>query len=69
MADVKDSVDWKHKKGIWARLPSEKSAVTKACTAIDKLIDRQYTLSTPTEADEARKRLNEALDFCVELHD
>ena len=69
MADVKDSVDWKNKKEIWARLPSAKSAVTKACTAIDKLIDCHYTLSMPTEADEARKRLNEALDFCVELHD
>ena len=69
MADVKDSVDWKNKKEIWARLPSTKSAVTRVCTAIDKLIDRQYTLSTPTEADEARKRLNEALDFCVEFHD
>ena len=69
MTDVKDSVDWKNKKEIWARLPLAKSAVTRACTAIDKLIDHQYTLSTPTEADEARKCRNEALNFCVELHD
>ena len=69
MADVKDSVDWKNKREIWARMPSMKSAVTRACTAINKLIDRKYTLSTLTEGDEARKRLNEAFDFCVELHD
>ena len=40
-----------------------------ACTAIDKLAEREFIYSTPTACEEARKRLAEAFDFWVELHD
>ena len=69
MADFRDAVDWKDKRNIWARIPSAKSAVTRACTAIDKLTEREYTFATLAASDEALKRLLEAFDFCVELHD
>ena len=54
---------------MWARIPSAKSAVSRACTAIDKLIECGYIYSTPAACEEARKHLAEAFDFCVELHD
>ena len=69
MTDVRDTVDWKDKRKIWARIASVKSAVTRACTAINKLIDREYTVDTMAASRDARKRLLEAFDFCVELHD
>ena len=69
MADIKDAVDWKDKAAIWAMIPSVKSAVTRACTAIDKLTDREYTFATPAASNDARRCLLEAFDFCVELHD
>ena len=69
MADFRDAVDWKDKSNIWASIPSAKSAVTRACTAIDKLTEREYTFANPAASDEARKRLLEAFDFCVKLHD
>ena len=69
MANFRDAVDWKDKRNIWARIPSTKNAVTRACTAIDKLTEREYTFAMAAAGDEARKRLLEALDFCVELHD
>ena len=69
MVDIRDAVDWKDKSAIWARIPSAKSAVTRACTAIDKLTDREYTFTTPAASNDSCKRLLEAFDFCVELHD
>ena len=46
-----------------------KSAVTRACTTIDKLTDCEYTFATTAASNDARKRLLEAFDFGVELHD
>ena len=69
MADIRDALDWKDKAAIWAMIPSVKSAVTRACTAIDKLTDREYTFATPAASNDARRRLLEAFDFCVELYD
>ena len=69
MADKRDSVNWSDKAAIWARVPSAKSAVTRACTTIDKLTDREFNYATPAACDDARKRLTKALDFCVKLHD
>ena len=68
MADIRDAVDWKDKSVIWARIPYAKSAVTRACTAIDKLTDREYTFATMAASNDARKRLLETFDFCVEPH-
>ena len=69
MAEVRNTVDWKDKRKIWARIPSAKSTVTRACTAIDKLIDREYTFDTLAASQDTRGRLLEAFDFCVKLHD
>ena len=69
MADKRDDVNWNDKASIWARIPSANSAVSRSCTAIDKLIEREFIFSTPTACEEARKHLAEAFDFCVELHD
>ena len=69
MTDKRDDVNWSDKASIWARIPSAKSAVSRACTAIDKLTEREFIYSMPTACEEARKRLAEAFDFCVELHD
>ena len=46
-----------------------KSAVSRACTAIDKLTECGFLYSTPAACEEARKHLAEAFYFCVELHD
>ena len=67
--DIRDAVDWKVKRKIWARIPSAKSAVTRACTAIDKHTNCEYTFATPAACRDARRRLLEAFDFCVKLHD
>ena len=69
MTDKRDLIDWNDSRAIWTRAPSAKSAVTRACTAIDKLVERKYVFDTPAACTEARKRLVEAYDFCVELHD
>ena len=69
MADKRANVDWNDRKAIWYRVPSAKSAVTQACTAIDKLVDRRFVYNTPAACSDACKRLIEAYDFCVELHD
>ena len=69
MADIRDAIDWKDKRKIWARIASAKSAVTRACTAIVKLVDREYTFDTLAASRDSRKRLLEVFDFCVELHD
>ena len=69
MADIRDSVEWKDKRKIWARIASAKSVVTRACTAIDKLDDCEYTIDTIAASRDSRKRLLDAFDFCVELHD
>ena len=69
MADKRDDVNWSDKASIWASLPSAKSAVSRWCTAIDKLIERKFIYSTPTACEDTRKHLAEAFDFCVELHD
>ena len=69
MADKCDDVNWSDKVSIWARIPSAKSAIARACTAIDKLTECNFIYSTPGACDDALKRLTEAFDFCVELHD
>ena len=69
MNDKRDDVNWNDKASIWARIPSAKSAVSRGCTAIEKLTECGFIYSTPTACDDARKRLTEAFDFCVELHD
>ena len=40
------SVDWSDKEAIKARFVTAKSAVTRACTAIDKLVLRPFIYST-----------------------
>ena len=69
MADKCDDVNWNDKASIWVRIPSAKSAVSRTCTAIDKLTERGFLYSTPAACEEARKRLAEAFYFCVKLHD
>ena len=69
MTDKRDLVDWNDQAAIWSRVPSAKSAVTRACSAIDKLVERKFVFDTPAACTEARKRLTDAYDFCVELHD
>ena len=69
MADKRDDVNWNDKASIRARIPSAKSTVSRACTAIDKLTERGFIYSTLAACEEARKHLAEAFDFCVELHD
>ena len=50
-------------------MPSAKSAITRACTGIDKLVERKFVYDTPAACSDARKRLADAYDFCIELHD
>ena len=69
MADKHDQVDWNDRNAIWSHVPSAKSAVTRACTAIDKLVEHKFVYDTPAACSDARKRLVDAYDFCVELHD
>ena len=69
MADKRDQINWNSSAAIWSRVPSAKSAVTRACTAIDKLVERDFVFDTPAACSDARKRLTDAFDFCVELHD
>ena len=68
MADKRDDVNWNDMASIWARIPSTKSAVFRACTAIEKLVERGFIYSTPVACEEARKHLADSFDFCVELH-
>ena len=69
MANKRDDVNWNDANSIWARITLAKSAVTRACTAIDKLIEREFIYSTMAACETAQKRLSDAFDFCVELHD
>ena len=69
MASKRDDVDWNNLRAIWSRITSVKSSVTRACTAIDKLTGCPFIYSTPAACDDARKRLTDAFNFCVELHD
>ena len=69
MTDKRDQVNWNDSNAIWSRVPSAKSAVTRACTAIDKLVERKFVFDTPAACSDARKRLVDAYDFCVELQD
>ena len=64
-----ENVDWNSPKAVKSTIILAKSAVTRACTAISKLIERPYIYSTPAACDAARQRLEEAYDYCVELHD
>ena len=64
-----ENIDWNSPKAVKSKIISAKSAVTRACTAISKLIERPYVYSTPAACDTARQRLEEAYDNCVELHD
>ena len=70
MASTKrDDVNWKDKKAVWAKIPAAKSAVTRACNAVTNLTAGSFTYATPAACDNARKRLEDAFDFLVELHD
>ena len=69
MANKRDDVNWNDATSVWARITSAKSAVTRACTAFDKLLECDFIYSTPTACETAQKRLSDAFDFCVELHD
>ena len=69
MAHRRDDVNWNDTAYIWARITSAKSAVTRACTAIDKLLECKFIYSTPAACKTGQKRLTDAFDFCVELHD
>ena len=69
MTDKRDQVNWNNQAAIWSRVPSAKSAITRACSAIDKLVERKFVFDTPAACSDARKHLADAYDFCVELHD
>ena len=69
MANRRDDVNWNDTASIWARIMTAKSAVTRACTAINKLLECKFIYSTPAVCETAQKRLTDAFDFCVELHD
>ena len=66
---MRDQVDRNDRNAIWSRVPSAKSAITRACSAIDKLVEREFVFDTPAACSDARKHLVDAYDFCVELHD
>ena len=55
MADKHDQVDWNDRNAIWSRVPSAKSAVTRACTAIDKLVERKFVNDTPAACSVAKQ--------------
>ena len=63
MANKRDDVNWNDTNSIWARITSVKSAVTRACTAIDKLIEHEFIYSTTAACETAQKRLSDAFDF------
>ena len=44
-------------------------SIKHSCTAIERLTGCPFIYSTPAVCDNARKRLTEAFNFCVELHD
>ena len=69
MATKKDDVNWNDASSIWTRITTAKSAVTRAFTAIHKLVERDFVYSTPAACDSAEQRLSDAFDFSVELHD
>ena len=69
MANRREKVNWSDKKDICDRISSAKGAVTRACTTIEKLKAWPFTYATTASCDEARRRLQQAYDFCVELHD
>ena len=69
MMDKRDQVNWNDRNAIWSRVPSAKSAVTRACSAINKLVERKFVFDTPAACSDSRKHLTDAYDFCVELHD
>ena len=64
-----ETVDWSEQNSIKARITSSKSTVTRVCTSVNKLVLHPYIYSTPAACNTARKRLEEAYDFCIELHD
>ena len=68
MTDKREDIDWSSKDAVCKRIPAAKAAVTRACTAIAKLKERPYTYATPAACDESRKRLQEAYDLCLDLH-
>ena len=64
-----EDIDWNSAKAVKSKIMAAKSAVTRACTAITKLVERPYIYSTPAACDRARQQLEEAYDRCIELHD
>ena len=64
-----DFVDWNDVKSVKARIRSAKADITRKCTAIDKLSERQWTFDSPTACKEARIKLNSAYELCTKLHD
>ena len=69
MGDEVEIIDWKSERSVRTRITTAKRAVSRACTAINKLVEREWTYSTPNACEEARKKLNNDFDFCVKLHD
>ena len=69
MGDEVEIIDWKSERSVRTRITTAKRAVSRACTAINKLVEREWTYSTPNACEEASKKLNNDFDFCVKLHD
>ena len=68
MAEVKEEIDWNDAEAMRKQIPKAKGDVTRACTAITKLLDRPFTYATPAAWDDARTRLQTAYDHCLALH-
>ena len=67
MATKPEVLDWSD-LSIRTTVPTAKGSLTRKCTAISNLIQRPFIHSSLDECAEARRRLHEAYDFCVELH-
>ena len=68
MASKQELLDWNDLGSIKANMPPAKGSVTRACSAIGKIIKRPYIYSTANECAEAHKRLHQAFEHCVDLH-
>ena len=59
-ANIKNEVDWMSKEALKSKMVPAKSAVTRACTTISKLVKRQYIYSSQQACEEAKAQLEEA---------
>ena len=69
MASKQELLDWNDPDSLKANMRTAKASVTRACSAIERLVKRPYIYSTANECAEARKRLHRTFEHCVELHD